>query len=289
MKIFVIMPFDSPFDDVYDCIKLAIDNAIPGEKLKWCRLDDLKYAGKITEDLVKEIDTSVLCIADITANNPNVMWEVGYAQALNKPILFISQAISNLPFDLKDMRVIQYDRQNLSSTLRSKLSEAIKETFGRYEVRRESRRIKTPKPTPFTISVTGSRKADLSKCLRRVEVLLRPYLNKQTTWYCGPEGCVDETVVRFLAEQKQRVIVVGTHAFHISNNMLSLLEEYDIPFLDAQKEQLPEGLIAPCERDLFFATKSDLIILIWNQKSHGTEIMIKWYKEQGKDHIIGFI
>lgn len=55
--------------------------------------------------------------------------EVGYAMALNKPLLLITQNHSAIPFDIKDKRAIQYDRQSLSLTLYEPLSEAFLATL----------------------------------------------------------------------------------------------------------------------------------------------------------------
>jgi len=79
MKAFVIMPFKNDFNDVYFFIKEAVKNSVPGEKIECFRLDEKKAAGKITDDLINSIETSTFCIADLTGNNPNVMWEGNYS------------------------------------------------------------------------------------------------------------------------------------------------------------------------------------------------------------------
>ncbi len=49
-------------------------------------------------------------IADITGNNPNVMFELGWALALGKmPIVIRNEDNPNkVPFDVKDIRFISY-------------------------------------------------------------------------------------------------------------------------------------------------------------------------------------
>jgi len=37
------------------------------------RLDEAKAAGRITDDLVRELNESAICIAGLTGCNPNVM------------------------------------------------------------------------------------------------------------------------------------------------------------------------------------------------------------------------
>jgi hypothetical protein len=78
MKCLVIMPFDLEFDDVYSIIKTVVSSSVPGEQIICQRLDEIKSAGSIQDDLFRELHHSTICIADLTHNNPNVMLEVGY-------------------------------------------------------------------------------------------------------------------------------------------------------------------------------------------------------------------
>ena len=59
------------------------------------------------------------------------MWEVGFATALRKPLIAINRG-SGLPFDIKDVRTLSYDRTSLSKTLRDPLVRTLKATFERY-------------------------------------------------------------------------------------------------------------------------------------------------------------
>ena len=129
-SVFVMMPFSTGFDDVYETIKDSI--ASVDESLKVIRLDEIRAAGSITEDLVEELRKSTLCIADVTDANPNVMWEVGFATALRKPLIAIKQESDGLPFDIKDVRSLFYSRTSLSKTLRDPLAKTLKATLERY-------------------------------------------------------------------------------------------------------------------------------------------------------------
>lgn len=46
-------------------------------------------------------------MADLTGTNPNVMWELGYAMALKKPALIITQSQAAAPFDVKDLQSLE--------------------------------------------------------------------------------------------------------------------------------------------------------------------------------------
>jgi len=49
---------------------------------------------------VRSIQESSFLIADITPDNPNVFYEVGYAHGLKKPTILLSdRRRDNLPFD----------------------------------------------------------------------------------------------------------------------------------------------------------------------------------------------
>lgn len=123
------MPFNPQFDDVYSMIKITVENTLKENEIFCHRLDEARPAGRITDRLVTAIRESDICVADLTGNIPNVMWEVGYAMALLKPVIFITQEISSLPFDLKDMQGIPYDRSRLGSSLGNSLRRTLLDTL----------------------------------------------------------------------------------------------------------------------------------------------------------------
>ena len=55
-----------------------------------------------------------LVVADITGHNPNVFYEVGYAEGLGKKVIFITQN-QDIPFDLRTEKRINYDPQDILS------------------------------------------------------------------------------------------------------------------------------------------------------------------------------
>jgi hypothetical protein len=288
VKCFVIMPFAKDFDDVYATVQRAVGTVREGQA-QCLRLDEVKAAGRITDDLVRELNESAICIADLTGCNPNVMWEVGYAMALRKPVIFISQDVASLPFDLRVMRTIAYHRHSLGDSLEHELAGAFRETLGAFVLEREDATRPLPQASVLSIAVTGSMRANRSRCLRRLETLLEPYLGRGVTWYCGSYGDVDEVTCEFLVKRKEKVVVVGYDAYDISEQMLALVKAKGLPFVDAGREQLPKGFQGPTDRDVLFFTKADVIILLWNGESQGTREMIDWYRSNEKDHILGFV
>ena len=97
---FVIMPYDKEFDDVYAHIKTAVEKADGNQVIRCARLDEVNPWGRITERLLSELKGATLCVADVTELKPNVMWEVGYAMALGKRVLIVTQEPVEKPFDI---------------------------------------------------------------------------------------------------------------------------------------------------------------------------------------------
>lgn len=281
MKCFIIMPFSSKFDAVLGVVRKAVEETAAGEAV---RLDDIVGYGHITVDMQAELQAADLCIADFSDLNPNVMWEAGYAAALLKPTIVITRSLEPLPFDVHDLRFARYDPENLEA-LRVTLVEAVGYTLRRYELRR----IQLPPRTATTIAITGSMMASPERVRRRLESLLPPYLGAETTWYCGTAGNADEVAARYLLELRQQVIAVGYAQLDVSSRMLKILEEFHAPFVDASREQLLKVPGAPTARDVLFAQKADLVILLWDGQSEGIRQIASWLSEQEQNHLLAFV
>ena len=123
------MPFASEFDDVYATIKNAIESSTTIQNGRCFRLDDARPAGRITDRLLSELRAASFCVADLTGSKPNVMWELGFAMALGKPTIVVTQSLLDLPFDIKDMQSIEYQRHHLNNSLRSPLQRMVVDTL----------------------------------------------------------------------------------------------------------------------------------------------------------------
>jgi len=104
-RAFVAMEYREPFDTFYrEVIKPQ------AEKLyEVVRIDEKSGPGVIFQDMQREISQSDVVIAEITPANPNVFYELGYAQALGKPTILLAQRGGKLPFDIASYRVVFYD------------------------------------------------------------------------------------------------------------------------------------------------------------------------------------
>lgn len=105
-RVFVAMEFGGHFDTLYRDVVRPMDKKL---RVKIVRIDELAGPGIIFEDIKREIAEAKIVIAEITAPNQNVFYELGYAHALNKPTILLAQRGKKLPFDIHSYRVIFYE------------------------------------------------------------------------------------------------------------------------------------------------------------------------------------
>ncbi len=118
--IFVLMPFASSFRDIY---QLGIKEVAVELKCRCERVDDLEHNDQILEKIYQEIRSAHLIVADMTGRNPNVFYEVGFAHALQKEVILITQMKEDIPFDLSGHNHIIYE--GTISVLRTHLKKRI--------------------------------------------------------------------------------------------------------------------------------------------------------------------
>lgn len=124
--VFVAMPFASLFEDTFfQAIEPAADKAGAA-----CNRVDVQYvSGQILDLIHAGIRKCDLVVADLSEGNANVTYELGYAHALEKPVIHISSTPSDaLPFDLRQWQTIKY---NLGQThlLKKELQKVIPQMF----------------------------------------------------------------------------------------------------------------------------------------------------------------
>lgn len=114
-----MMPFDASFTDIYETLKLASKDA--GFRCR--RADDIWENPAVIQDVVSLIDKSRVVICDCTGRNPNVFYEIGIAHTLGREVILITQAESDIPFDLRHLRFLKYlNNSEGRSELRARLS-----------------------------------------------------------------------------------------------------------------------------------------------------------------------
>lgn len=106
---FVIQPFDSGkfdkrFDDVY---KPAIEAA----GLEAYRVDRDPGVEVPIDGIEDGIRTATICLADITTDNPNVWYELGFAYDAGRPVVMVcskERPDKRYPFDIQHRTIIPY-------------------------------------------------------------------------------------------------------------------------------------------------------------------------------------
>jgi hypothetical protein len=126
-RCFVMQPFDGDeFDKRYDEI---YGPAITEAGFEPYRVDRDPAASIPISNIESEIRESAVCFADISIDNPNVWFELGYAICANKPLCLVCvQDRAQFPFDVQHRKIIRYKKGSPSDfvALRSSIIERLK-------------------------------------------------------------------------------------------------------------------------------------------------------------------
>ena len=113
-KAFVVMQFSEEYNELYNEVIKPVCEEFA---LECERADDYYTTNMIIQDIITSITSASVVIAEITPDNPNVFYEVGYAHAINKPtILLCDKKRAKLPFDLSSFRTLFYDNSIAGKT-----------------------------------------------------------------------------------------------------------------------------------------------------------------------------
>ena len=123
-KVFVVMQFTQDYNELYTEVIRPI---VEQNGYECVRADEFYTSTPILRDIIESIQQSSIVIAEITPDNPNVFYEIGYSHAIEKPtILLCDHKRGKLPFDVSSFRTLFYDNtiagkkrveQNLSKYL----------------------------------------------------------------------------------------------------------------------------------------------------------------------------
>ena len=109
-QVFVISPIGdegTPIRNRADVIADYIVTPIAKEfDLKVDRSDRDPTPGPITSSILRSLLDSRVVLADLTGRNPNVYYELCFAHSFGLPVVSLIDKAENLPFDLKNERVI---------------------------------------------------------------------------------------------------------------------------------------------------------------------------------------
>ena len=200
---FVISPFGEPFDTYFThIVKPALEEC----GLYAIRGDSLYRPSTIVDDIWQGIRDAKVLIAELTDRNPNVFYELGLAHALSKPVILISKSIDDVPFDLRSIRVLVYDKDHpdWGNKLRLNLIKAIHEV------------LKNPTsaiPTTFKVPVKV-KVPEESELQIRLEALEAKVSLLTTGLGSASYGSYLETPDQPAARKKLVDLQPGQHVFH---------------------------------------------------------------------------
>jgi hypothetical protein len=100
---FMIMPLEKKLEPVYRVVSQAL------REEGWIvrRADEIARPGRITDAILEAIHTSDLVVADLTGTNGNVFYELGFAHAISRDAITLTQE-RRIPFDVADYNAIFY-------------------------------------------------------------------------------------------------------------------------------------------------------------------------------------
>jgi len=128
---FVIMRFHESTEPVFE---EAIQPALASNGLQAWRTDRSVAAGDVVEAIRDGVNHCYFAIADTTDDRPNVMYELGLAHAMGKPVILLRRlnpdgSMPPLPFDFQTQSIVTYNDD--LSDLRRRLETAIGVLSGR--------------------------------------------------------------------------------------------------------------------------------------------------------------
>jgi hypothetical protein len=111
-RCFVIQPFDGgKFDKRYDDVLVP---AIEAADLEPYRVDRDPKVSVPIDEIESGIESSRVCLADITTDNPNVWFELGYAIASTREVVLIcsEERTTKFPFDVQHRTITRYTTES---------------------------------------------------------------------------------------------------------------------------------------------------------------------------------
>jgi hypothetical protein len=213
---FTVMPFGGWFDSYYESVYVP---AILNAGLQPCRADDLYRPSTIINDIWSYAQSAKIILADLSGKNANVFYELGLAHALAKPAILITESMDDVPFDLRALRVLVYNKNEpkWGEILQEKITSSIREVLS-IPLQSVLPAFLTVKPEAKTKAVTEHEKQFLE--LKREIDLLRNEVSRDRT----------RGVIRTIpsSEARERIEMYARKGMELPEIMMRL-ERYGVP------------------------------------------------------------
>jgi predicted nucleotide-binding protein len=202
------------------------------------RVDKLLFTGTITQQVTKLLLEVDLVIADLTNNNPNVLYELGVRHATQLPVIMIARQGERLPFDVAAYRTLFYELETPSGVHKFKLE--LEESLNNVAAGRIP-----PTPTSDVSRQTAASSIDGGRDISNLGPILRSVSERLSSL----EHAVHELASRSGEEQNQPVytrdvFIVHGHDGDLKNDLARFLERLGFnPII--LHEQPDRGLTIP--------------------------------------------
>ena len=121
---FLAMPFGRDGEELHAALKHVVEQHCG---LQCVRADDLFGSRQIVSDIWDQITSTRFVIADWSGRNANVFYELGICHGMGKRAILLAQNASDVPFDLRDRRCVEYSAERALDALGSKLVPHVRE------------------------------------------------------------------------------------------------------------------------------------------------------------------
>lgn len=129
-KFLVLLPFDASVRRLRDVINKTVRQG----RAEPLFLDEIRAGAVWVDEISRLVGTSGAVIADVTRLSPNIMFELGVAHGLGRPLVLLvdETASTKLPSDLSGYHFITYSPDNLSPLI-DRLGKTIQQIIERRE------------------------------------------------------------------------------------------------------------------------------------------------------------
>jgi hypothetical protein len=97
-----------PFHERHKNSQQAIRKAAASLGLACLRTDDVHVSTSIVDRALRGIASATVVVADLTDSRPNCYYELGYADALKRPVVLIANEKQKLSFDISERSICRY-------------------------------------------------------------------------------------------------------------------------------------------------------------------------------------
>ena len=226
---FIIQPFDKgPFDKRFDDI---IEPAIHDAGLTAYRVDRDPGVVVLIDEIEKGISNSVAVVADITIDNPNIWYEVGYARAADKPLVMIcSIQRERFPFDIQHRNIIRYSTDSYSdfTKMKSNITERLIAVVAKQQELKDNE-VRKSKLLEMASNVLRTPGYDIS-VLEEVLQSVCDHGDVDSYAIGSRRNITEATIDQVVDKSRSAQLLIGDHRHHMltdtGREMLNFLSSY---------------------------------------------------------------